>query len=54
MSNLTFLPKAGYTGVVNIPYTATNADGSDYSGTLRITVERAGTSWAGSGCCLCR
>ena len=54
VSNLTFLPKAGYTGVVNIPYTATNADGSDYSGTLRITVERAGTSanfrdLAGSG-----
>lgn len=44
VSNLTFLPKAGYTGVVNIPYTATNADGSDYSGNLRITVERSGSS----------
>ena len=44
VSNLTFLPKAGYTGVVNIPYTATNADGSTYSGNLRITMERPGAS----------
>ena len=44
VSNLTFLPKAGYTGVVNIPYTATNANGSTYSGNLRITMERPGAS----------
>ena len=44
VSNLTFLPKAGYAGVVNIPYTAANADGGSYSGSMRITVERPGSS----------
>ncbi len=39
ISNLTFVPKAGYLGVTNIPYTATNADGSTYSGQIRITME---------------
>lgn len=44
VSNLTFVPKAGYAGVVNIPYSAANADGSTYDGTLRVTVERPAAS----------
>ena len=39
ISNLTFVPKAGYLGVANIPYTATNSDGSTYSGQIRVTME---------------
>lgn len=38
VSNLTFVPKAGFYGTVDVPYTATNADGTQYTGTIRITV----------------
>ena len=38
VSNLTFIPKAGYVGMVSIPYAATNGDGTQYSGEIRITV----------------
>lgn len=38
VSNLTFVPKAGFYGTVDVPYTATNADGTQYAGTIRITV----------------
>lgn len=37
VSSLTFVPKAGYSGTVEIPYTASTESGS-YSGTIRITV----------------
>ena len=37
MSNLTFVPKAGYAGVVDIPYTASTYSGT-FNGTIRITV----------------
>lgn len=38
VSNLTFVPKAGFYGTVDVPYTAANADGTQYAGTIRITV----------------
>lgn len=38
VSNLTFIPRAGYFGMVDIPYTATNLDGSSYTGAIRIMV----------------
>ena len=38
VSNLTFIPKAGYQGVVNIPYVATGADGTTSTGSIEITV----------------
>lgn len=38
VGNLTFVPKAGFYGEVNIPYTAMNQEISPYTGTLRITV----------------
>ncbi len=40
VSNLTFVPKAGYYGEVNIPYTAKNQDGTSYSGAIRIMVNQ--------------
>lgn len=40
VSNLTFVPKAGYYGEVNIPYTAKNQDGTSYNGTIRIMVNQ--------------
>ena len=39
LSSLTFVPKAGYTGTVTIPYTATGTSGSQYNGELIIQVE---------------
>ena len=38
VSNLTFGPRAGYTGTVEIPYTAVDTDGVSSTGTFRITV----------------
>lgn len=38
VSNLTFVPKAGYYGEVSIPYTASNQDGSSYDGVIRVNV----------------
>lgn len=38
VSNLTFVPRAGYTGTVEIPYTAVDTDGVSSTGTFRITV----------------
>lgn len=40
VSNLIFIPKAGYYGTVELPYTATNLDGSSYTGSIRIMVTR--------------
>ena len=31
ISKLTFIPRAGFTGTVSIPYTATNADGTKFT-----------------------
>lgn len=39
ISSLTFVPKAGYTGTVTIPYTATNSNGTKYVGQVTILVE---------------
>lgn len=44
LSSLTFVPKAGYTGTVTIPYTATATNGSQYGGELIIYVEGGGYS----------
>lgn len=44
VSNLTFVPKAGFYGVTEIPYTASNADGTQYTGTIRITVTEPAVS----------
>lgn len=38
VSNLAFVPKAGYYGSVDIPYITTNADGTQSNGTIRVTV----------------
>lgn len=38
VSNLTFIPRAGYYGTVEIPYIGTNQDNSTYTGAIRITV----------------
>ncbi|MBD5162703.1 MAG: hypothetical protein HDT14_11985 [Oscillibacter sp.] len=38
VSNLTFVPKAGFYGEVNIPYTAVKDGVTSYSGTIRILV----------------
>ncbi len=38
VSNLTFIPKAGYEGVVTIPYAATSADGVTSTGAIEVTV----------------
>lgn len=44
VSNLTFVPKAGFYGVVDVPYTATNGDGTQYAGTIRFTMTEPSTS----------
>lgn len=44
VSNLTFLPKAGYTGIATIPYTATNSDGTQFRGEISITVDASASS----------
>ena len=38
VSNLTFIPKAGYQGVVTVPYAATGMDGTTAQGTIEITI----------------
>ncbi len=38
ISDLTFVPRAGYTGTVILPYTGTNSNGSTFSGEVIITV----------------
>ena len=38
ISDLTFVPRAGYTGTVTIPYTGTNSNGSTFEGEVQITV----------------
>ena len=38
ISDLTFVPRAGYSGTVTIPYTGTNSNGSTFTGTVEITV----------------
>ena len=44
VSSLTFVPKAGYSGTVEIPYAAVNQDGTSYTGTIRITVTEPAAS----------
>lgn len=38
ISDLAFLPRAGYTGTVTIPYTGTNTNGKTFTGEVVITV----------------
>lgn len=38
ISNLTFVPKAGYYGVVEITYSAANANGTETAGSIQVTV----------------
>lgn len=38
ISDLTFVPRAGYAGTVILPYTGTNSNGSTFSGEVIITV----------------
>ena len=44
VSNLTFLPKAGFVGTATIPYTATNTDGTQFTGQISIIVDSTTTS----------
>ena len=55
LNQVSFLPKAGYTGQVNIPYLGTDAAGITFSGTVNVTVtaptasrfkDMSGYSWA--------
>lgn len=39
LSNVTFVPKDGYTGTVKIAYTGWNTDGVSFTGTVKITVD---------------
>ena len=39
VSSLSFVPKAGYWGTVTLPYTATNSDGTQYTGQVVINVD---------------
>ncbi len=43
LSNITFVPNSNFTGTVQIPFTARDTNGSDFSGTIEITV-RGGAS----------
>lgn len=38
ISDLTYVPRAGYSGTMTIPYTGTNSNGSTFEGELVITV----------------
>lgn len=44
VSDVTFVPRAGYQGTVSIPFTAADADGRTCTGTVRITVRSAVSS----------
>lgn len=44
VSNLTFVPKAGYYGTVDIPYIASNSNNTQSGGTIRITVSEPNSS----------
>ena len=55
LSQVSFLPKAGYSGLVNIPYVGTDASGLSYTGTVSVMVsaptesrftDMASYSWA--------
>lgn len=58
LGEVTFLPKAGYSGVVTIPYVGTDADGIEYTGTVQVMVTPSASprfsdmgsynSWAGA------
>jgi hypothetical protein len=39
LSRVTFVPKAGYTGTVSIPYTGYNVEGESFTGTVKVTVQ---------------
>ena len=41
LGNVTFVPKSGYSGKVNLTYTGTDANGGTYRGTVEITVTPA-------------
>lgn len=43
VSSLTYIPAAGKSGTVSIPFTGTDANGSKFSGTVKITVTNTTT-----------
>ena len=44
LGEVTFLPKAGYSGVVTIPDVGTDADGIEYTGTVQVMVTPSASS----------
>lgn len=44
LSEVSFVPKAGYTGLVSIPYLGTDAAGITFSGTVNVMVSAPATS----------
>ncbi len=44
LSDITFVPKSGYTGTVSISYTAYNEDGDSSAGVVKITVSESEVS----------
>ena len=44
LGEVTFLPKAGYSGIVTIPYVGTDADGIEYTGTVQVMVTPSASS----------
>ena len=45
ISDLTFVPRAGYTGTVTIPYTGTNSNNTTFTGEVIITVSPTNSSY---------
>lgn len=45
ISDLAFVPRAGYAGTVTIPYTGTNSNGSTFTGEVLITVSPSYSSY---------
>ncbi len=41
ISDVSFVPKRGYTGEFELPYTAVDYDGTEYDGIIKITVNKA-------------
>lgn len=44
LGEVTFLPKAGYSGIVTIPYVGKDADGIEYTGTVQVMVTPSASS----------
>ena len=44
LGEVTFLPEAGYSGIVTIPYVGKDADGIEYTGTVQVMVTPSASS----------